>query len=68
MAILKVIEIMADSPKSWEDAARAATKQASKTVKNIKSVWIKDQSCSVDKNGKVSSFRVTTKITFEVKS
>ena len=68
MAVLKAIEILADSDSSWEDAARAAVKQASKSVKNIRSVWIKDQSCSVDKNGKIKSFRVTTKITFEVTS
>ena len=66
MAVLKAIEILADSDTSWEDAARAAVKQASKSVKNIRSVWIKDQSCSVGKNGKIKSFRVTTKITFEV--
>lgn len=66
MTVLKVIEIMADSPNSWEDAARTAVKKASKSVNNIKSVWIKEQSCSVNKNGKVTGFRVTTKITFEV--
>ena len=68
MAVLKAIEILADSDTSWEDAARAAVKQASKSVNNIRSVWIKDQSCSVDGKGKITSFRVTTKITFEVKS
>lgn len=68
MAVLKAIEILADSDTSWEDAARAAVKQASKSVKNIRSVWIKDQSCSVGSNGKIKSFRVTTKITFEVTS
>ena len=68
MAVLKAIEILADSDTSWEDAARAAVKQASKSVNNIRSVWIKDQSCAVDEKGKITSFRVTTKITFEVKS
>jgi len=66
MAVLKVIEILADSDESWEDAARAAVKQASKSVNNIKSVWIKDHSCSVNDKGKITSFRVATKITFEV--
>lgn len=66
MAVLKVIEIMADSDDSCEDAARAAVKQASRSVNNIKTVWIKDQSCSVNAKGKITSFRVTTKITFEV--
>jgi len=66
MAILKVIEILADSDKSWEDAAGKAVKQASRSVKNIKSVWIKDQSCSVDSNGKITAYRVATKITFAI--
>ena len=65
MAVLKVIEILANSDKSWEDAAREAVKHASKTVKNIKSVYIKDQSATV-KNDEISQFRVTLKVTFEV--
>jgi dodecin len=66
MAILKVIEIMASSDKSWEDAANNAVKEASKTIKNIKSVYVQDQSASVEK-GKIAEYRVNTKITFEVK-
>jgi len=65
MAVLKVIEIMADSDKSWQDAAENAVKEATKTVKNIKSVWIKDQDALV-KNGKIAEYRVITKITFAV--
>ena len=65
MAILKVIEIMASSNKSWEDAASNAVKEAHKTVKNIKSVYIQDQSALVEK-GKIAEFRITTKITFQV--
>jgi len=67
MAIMKAIEILADSDKSWEDAAGKAVKQAAKSVDNIRSVWIKDQSCVV-KDDRITAFRVTTKITFEVKS
>ena len=65
MAILKVIEIMASSSKSWEEAASNAVKEASKTVKNIKSVYIQDQSALVEK-GKIVEFRINTKITFQV--
>ncbi len=66
MAVLKVIEILASSKDGWEDAARAAVKEASKTVKNIRSVYVKDHSCVVDGDN-ITHFRVTTKITFEVK-
>jgi flavin-binding protein dodecin len=65
MAVLKVIEVMADSKKSWQDAAENAVEEASKSVKNIKSVWIQDQSAIVE-DGKIKSYRVNTKITFEV--
>jgi flavin-binding protein dodecin len=65
MAILKVIEVLANSSESWEDAAQNAVTQASKTVKNIRSVYVHEQSATV-KNGKIDDFRVNVKITFEV--
>ncbi len=65
MAVLKVIEILASSPVSWEDATAIAVKTAAKTVKEIRSVYIKEQSAVVAKN-KITEFRVNAKITFEV--
>ena len=65
MAVLKVIEIMASSEKSWEDATATAVKTAAKTVKEIRSVYIQDMSVVVNKN-KITEFRVNCKITFEV--
>lgn len=65
MAILKVIEVLSSSEKSWEDATRKAIKQASKTVKNIRSVYVQDQSASV-KDNDVAEFRVNLKVTFEI--
>ena len=67
MAVLKVIELLASSGKSWEDAAHAAVKSASKTVKEIRSVYIKDMSALVKEN-KIVEFRVNAKVTFEVKN
>lgn len=66
MAVLKVIEVLANSNESWEDAARNAVKHAGKSVKNIRSCYINEQSCSVD-GDKITEFRVNCKITFEVK-
>ncbi|ADY29720.1 MULTISPECIES: dodecin family protein [Cellulophaga] len=66
MAILKVIEVLSNSDKSWEDATKKAVVQASKSVKNIKSVYVQDQSAIVN-DGEVTEFRVNLKITFEVK-
>ena len=65
MAVLKVIEIMASSEKSWEDAAATAVKIAGKTVKEIRSVHVKNMSAVVNKN-KITEFRVNLKISFEV--
>ena len=65
MSVLKVIEVLANSPKSWEDATQNAVKHASKTIKNIKSVFVDSQSCVVN-GDKITSYRVNVKITFEV--
>lgn len=66
MALLKVIEILSNSSKSWEDATSNAVKEASKTVNNISSVNVTNFSTTV-KNGKVDEYRVNVKITFAVK-
>jgi hypothetical protein len=65
MAVLKVIEVLSNSSESWEDAARKAVKQAAKSVKNIRSVYVQDQSAIVKEND-ITEFRVNVKITFEV--
>lgn len=65
MAVLKVIEVLSNSEKSWEDVTKKAVKHASKSVKNIRSVYVQDQSAIV-KSGEVTEFRVNLKITFEV--
>lgn len=67
MAILKVIEILSNSKTSWEDATNNAVKEASKTVKDIRSVYVQDQTCTV-KDGEVDEYRVNVKITFSVYS
>ena len=67
MSILKVIELMGDSEKGWEEAAQEAVAEAAKSVKHIRSVWIKDHAATVE-GGKIKKYRVTCKITFEVES
>lgn len=66
MSVLKVIEVLSNSEKSWEDATKKAVKEASRTVKNIRSVYVNEQSAVVN-NDDVTEFRVNLKITFEVK-
>ena len=65
MAIHKVIEVLSQSEDSWEDAARRAVKDAGKTVKNIKSIYIKHQEAVV-KGNKIVQYRINASITFEL--
>jgi flavin-binding protein dodecin len=67
MSIVKVIEVLAESDKSWEDAAQEAVKEASKTIKNIKSIYIENMEAKVDKK-KIVSYRINAKISFVLES
>ena len=64
--VVKVIEVLAQSNKSWEDAASNAIKEASKSVKDIKSINIVSTSAKVEKN-KIVKYRITAQISFLVK-
>ncbi len=66
MAVLKVIEVLANSQTSWEDATRKAVSKASSSVNNVRSAYVQEQSV-VCEDGEVTEFRVNVKITFEVK-
>ena len=66
MAIVKVIEILSNSKKSWEDAAQNAVKHAAKSLRNIKGVNVSNLSANVDKKGIINEYRVNVKISFEV--
>ena len=61
--LLKVIEVLAESDKSWEDAASQAVTRASKSVHGIKSIYIKDMNAQVE-NNKITKYRVNANISF----
>jgi dodecin len=63
MSMLKVIEVLAESNKGWEDAAQVAVTIASKSVRNIRSIYIKNHEASVE-NGKIAKYRINAKISF----
>jgi flavin-binding protein dodecin len=65
MSVVKVIEVMSNSTKSWEDAAQKAVEEASKSLHNIRSIYIKEQNAVVE-NGKIKEYRVTGKVSFEL--
>lgn len=65
MAVIKVIEVMGNSTVSFEDAVQNVINDASKSVKNIKSVYVQDMQVTV-KNNKIGEFRVATKVSFGI--
>lgn len=66
MAVAKVTEIISSSSKGFDDAVSKGVKRASKTLKGVKSVWVKDQKAMVE-NGKITEYRVTMKVSFILK-
>lgn len=63
MSTLKVIELLADSEKSWEDAANNAISRATESVRNVKSIYIKNFEAVVE-DGKISKYRINAKVSF----
>lgn len=65
MGVVKVIEVIASSTKSFDDATKNAVKEASKSVNNITSVYVKEMKGKVE-NNEITSYAVIAKISFEV--
>jgi len=63
MSIAKTVEITAESSKGFEDAIQHGLSRAGKTIKNVKSAWVKDQQVDLQ-DGSISSYRVSLKVTF----
>jgi hypothetical protein len=63
MSIAKVSEISSTSTKSFEDAVREGIARADKTLRNVRSAWIKEQQVQV-KGGSITEFRVNMLVTF----
>ncbi|MCF6220825.1 MAG: dodecin family protein [Robiginitomaculum sp.] len=66
MAIMKSVQIMSESTKSFEDAIEAAVDRMSDSVNHVRSANVNNQSVVV-KGGKITNYRVNLQITFEVK-
>lgn len=65
MSMLKVVEVLAESDKSWEDAAHVAVANASRTVRNIRSINIANFQATVT-DGQISTYRINAKLSFEL--
>lgn len=67
MSVARVTEIIASSPKSFDDAVQLGIARANKTLKNVMGAWVQDQQLKVS-NGKISEYRVNLKVTFVLES
>lgn len=65
MAIVKIVELVGSSPKSWQDAVDSVVKRASKTIKNMRGLDVIGWNAKLE-NGKISEYRVNVKISFVV--
>ena len=65
MSVVKIIELIGNSPKGWEDATKNALAEAAKTIRNIKSIYVKRCTAKVEKN-KIVEYRAVVKIAFVV--
>ncbi len=63
MAVVKVIELLGESGESWEDATRQVVAEATKTLRGVTSIWIKEFQTTVE-NDQVKNYRVTAKVSF----
>lgn len=63
MSMLKVVEVLAESEKSWEDAAQNAVATAAKSVRGIKSIYLENLEATVQ-DGKIKKYRINGKISF----
>lgn len=66
MSVARVTEIIASSPKSFEDAVEKGVKRAVKTLHNVQGAWVQDQKVIVT-DGKIAEYRVNLKVTFVLK-
>jgi flavin-binding protein dodecin len=62
-SIAKTTEIIASSTKSFDDAVKAGIERACKTLENVAGAWVQHQRI-LDKENKITEYRVTLKITF----
>jgi hypothetical protein len=65
VAVAKVTELVAQSEESWEDAAQQARDEASKTIRNIEHIYVRELQAVVE-DGKIAQYRLNCKITFLV--
>ena len=65
--VVKVIELMSQSRESWEDATQGAVEEAAKTLRNVRSIYIKEFTAEVQ-DGKITNYRINAKVSFDLET
>jgi len=63
-SVARVSEITARSEKSFEDAVKIGIERASRTLRNLRSAWIKEQEVTLGSDGQITGYEVIMKVTF----
>jgi flavin-binding protein dodecin len=67
MSVAKIVELVGSSEKGWEDAAQTAVKEATKTIRGIHGIEVKDITAKIDsKTGQIQEYRVGIKLSFAI--
>lgn len=66
MAVVKVLELVGDSPTSWDDAVKQAVKEAGRTIRNISGVDVINLTCNVGDNGDIAEYKAAVQVAFKV--
>jgi dodecin len=64
--IVKVIEVIAQSEKSWDEAVKNALDEVAKTVDDVKEIWVSGMKAIVE-DGRIAEYRLTARVSFVVK-
>jgi dodecin len=63
MSVASISEISATSQKSFEDAIQQGIARATKTLRNVRSAWVKEQEVQIE-NDRIATYKVVLKVTF----
>ena len=66
MSVVKIVQIIGQSPNSFDEAVKSAVEETTKSVRNVKSFQVDEMSGEVGDDGKVSKYRASVKIAFVV--
>jgi flavin-binding protein dodecin len=66
VTVVKVVELVGESTTGWEDAVQAAVREASRTIRNITGVHVKNITGTVDTEGNIVEFKANVELAFAV--